>query len=539
MIQILDTTLRDGAQAEGIVFSQTDKMRIVQALDELGVRWIEAGNPGSNPADEQFFASFVSAPPLRNASLVAFGSTHRPYILPEEDESLKKLAACPAEVKSIFGKASLKHVHTVLRCEPEENLRMIRESITFLRSRGSRVWFDAEHFFDGYRDDPDYALKTLLTAQEAGADFLILCDTNGGTFPEEAARIVRETKAVISVPLGIHGHNDCGLACALSLAAVQAGCEQVQGTIGGVGERCGNTDLCTLIPLLQLKLSCACLPEGHLNRLTHLSRVICEIMNIVPNERAPFVGNSAFAHKAGMHIDGIMKDPSTYEQVDPESVGNQRRFLLSDQVGRAGVYARLGRLMPDLNRNSPEIRRIIQKLKDMESLGYAYENADGSFELMALDTLGRRRQFFEVVDYHVLCQPSLKPADKKTPTAQAYLKIRVGGKEGINAAEGEGPVNALDIALRKTLSLFFPSVSRISLQDFKVRVLDTQGTASSVRVALESTDGTHIWNTVGVSDNIIEASLRGLVDSVDYFLTNFVPENELEVLLQSGNKNVF
>ena len=527
MLEILDTTLRDGAQAEGISFSLEDKKQIIRALDDLGVSWIEAGNPGANPQDLRLFQEAEHLIPLRHASLVAFGSTHKPSLSPEQDEALSTLSACPATVKAIFGKSALYHVEHVLRCDADTNLRIIEDSIRFLKNQGNTVWFDSEHFFDGYRENAAYALSTLQAAVRGGASRLILCDTRGASLPQEIEVAVRHVKQQIQIPLGIHCHNDSGLAAACTLSAVYAGCDHVQGTIGGIGERCGNADLCTLIPLFSLKLGIPCLPDGNLRKITHLSRVISEIMNIVPQESAPFVGNSAFAHKAGMHIDGILKDPATYEQVDPDAVGNQRRFLVSDQVGRAGIYARLGKLFPDLNRDSSEISQVICRLKEMESKGYTYENADGSFELLALDTLGRRKRFFEVADYHVLCQRYVESANKTLPTAQAYLKISVGGKEGINAAEGDGPVNALDLALRKTLSEFFPSVSKMNLQDFKVRVLNAAGTASLVRVSIETTDGSHIWNTVGVSENIIEACLKSLIDSVDYMLTHFVPEEEI------------
>ena len=522
MIQISDTTLRDGAQAEGISFSLDDKLQMARELDDLGVSWIEAGNPAANPLDASFFEAMRSRPPLRHARLSAFGSTCRPYVKADQDEALRVLLRVCASQRTIFGKSSLRQVELVLHCSGEENLRMIRESISFLRQSGNPVWFDAEHFFDGFRENREYALKTLQAAVAAGADRIILCDTNGGAMPDQIASAVTEVRKLLSIPLGIHCHNDCGLAAANSLSAVSVGCDLVQGTIGGVGERCGNADLCTLIPLISLKLGIPCLPEGNLARLTHLSRVAAEIMNIAPNESAPFVGYSAFAHKGGMHIDAILKDRSTYEQVDPELVGNQRRFLLSDQSGRAGIYARLGHFLHDLNRDSPEIALVVQKLKRMEAEGYTYENADGSFELLALGILGRRPSFFRVLDYHVLSQQGKGPLD-----AQAYLKVEVNGQEGINAAEGDGPVNALDLALRKTLAQFYPSIRSMRLKDFKVRVLNSQGTASRVRVSIESTDGVHLWKTVGVHNNIIQASLRALTDSVDYMLTKYVSPEEI------------
>lgn len=517
MVRLLDTTLRDGAQAEGITFSLDDKRRIAQALDELGVGYIEAGNPSANPKDAAFFAQ-AAGMGLRQAKLVAFGSTIRPGEKPEDSTGLAALLASGAGIITLFGKCSVLHVEQVLRCTREENLRLIRESIAHLTAHGVEVWFDAEHFFDGYKADAVYATACLLAAVQGGATTLNLCDTNGGTMPEEVGNIVNALRHQFFIPLGIHCHNDCGLATACSLAAVQAGAEIVQGTMGGVGERCGNADLSTLIPLLEMKLHRPCLPEGRLPMLTHTARFVAEVMNLSPNERAPFVGHAAFAHKGGMHIDGVLKHAPSFEQIPPESVGNQRRFLISDQAGRAGVYARLSRILPDVPRNSADMARVITRLKEKEARGYTYENADGSFALMALDTLGRRPKFFEVVDFHVLCQSPFN-ATQVTKSAQAYVKVSVGGREGINAAEGDGPVNALDIALRKTLADFYPAISHMRLKDFKVRVLDMGGTASTVRVSIESTDGQHVWSTVGVSSNIIQACLKALVDSIDFMLT--------------------
>lgn len=526
MIRLFDTTLRDGAQAEGITFSLDDKKKIIGVLDTLGVAIIEAGNPGANPKDEELFASLKKEAPLRFAKLAAFGSTVRPGMAAADDPALRKMTECGADVLVVFGKCSRRQVETVLHCTHEENLRMIRDTVSYLKRAGREVFFDAEHFFDAYKEDPAYAMETVRAAAAAGADQVTLCDTKGGSFPEEIVEAVRAVIAETGVTPGIHCHNDCGLAVACTLAAVRAGCDLVQGTMGGIGERCGNLDLCTLIPLLEMKLNLSCLPSGHLNRLTHAYRVIQEIMNLSPDERAPFVGNSAFAHKAGMHIDAVIKDAASYEHIDPEAVGNQRRFLLSDQSGKAGVYARLGRVLPDLNADSPEIRKVIAALKEKEAEGYTYENADGSFALLALDTLGRRPKFFDVADFHVVCSRPEADRPEAFRSAQAYLKVSVHGEEGINAAEGDGPVNALDLALRKTLAQFYPCLSRMRLRDFKVRVLNSLGTASKVRVSIESSDGQHLWNTVGVNDDIIRACLSALVDSVDYLLTFYATDEE-------------
>ena len=523
MLELLDTTLRDGAQAEGVGLSLDDKIKIAAALDGLGVPLIEGGNPASNPKDAQFFAEYQKAPFLKSARLCAFGSTIRAGKSPEEDEGLQALMASGAEVVTIFGKSSLTHVTQVLRCAPEENLRMIRESVSYLSQHGRRVYFDAEHFFDGFALDRAYAMRCLQAAKEGGASCLVLCDTNGGALPGPAAETVKAVLNAFPLPVGVHCHNDCGLAVANTLVCVQAGAGHVQGTMGGVGERCGNANLCTLIPLLQLKLRIPVIPEESMESLTHCARYIAEIMNLAPQERDPFVGHSAFAHKGGMHIDGVIKHSAAFEHLAPEKVGNHRRFLMSEQAGRAGVLARLKSIAPDVTRDSPEMKLLMDKLKEKEFRGYAYENADASFALMALDILGRRKRFYQVKDYHVLSGRPQNAADPRF-SAQAYIKISVSGREEINAAEGDGPVNALDIALRKALAVFYPRIQSMRLKDFKVRVLDSGGTASTVRVSIESTDGRHVWSTVGVSTNIIQACMRALTDSVDYFFTYYQTE---------------
>ncbi len=513
-IELLDTTLRDGAQGEGVEHSLADKRKIAQWLDELGVPLIEGGNPAANPKDAMFFDEARTAPFLTQAKLVPFGSTCRAGAKPEADAGLRALLSTEQPVISLFGKADVRQVRDVLRCSPAENLRMIEHSVAYLSAQGRRVLFDAEHFFDGAAYDPDYAMEALRAALRGGADVLVLCDTKGGTLPDALrARTAQVLAALPGARVGIHCHNDLGLAVAGSIACVDAGACMAQATVGGVGERCGNTSLSTLLATLQLKLGYELIPPQNMQRLTGITRAIMEVMNLNPDPRAPYVGYSAFAHKGGMHIDGVVKDAASFEHIPPEAVGNQRRFLLSEQVGRTGVYARLRRLIPDIQRDDPRVGRVTERLKRRELRGYAYESADGSFDLMALETLGMRKQFFEVRDFHVL---SGDPRSEHS--AQAYIKLCVDGREEINAAEGDGPVNALDLALRKALLVFYPQLERMHLRDFKVRVIDAGGTASVVRVLIESTDGERVWTTTGVSSNIIRACFDALKDSVEVFL---------------------
>lgn len=514
-IELLDTTLRDGAQGEGVEHSLSDKRKIALALDRLGVPLIEGGNPTGNPKDQTFFEEARKAPFLTQAVLVPFGSTCHAGAAPEEDAGLAALLGTEQPVVSLFGKADIRQVTEVLRVTPQENLRMIRESVAYLAGQGRRVLFDAEHFFDGAQYDRDYAMEALRAARQGGADVLVLCDTKGGTLPDALrARTAEVLCALGDTRVGIHCHDDMGLGVAGSLACVSAGATMAQATVGGVGERCGNTNLSTLLATLQLKMGYALVPPENMHTLTQTTREILEVMNLPPNPRAPYVGYSAFAHKGGMHIDGVVKDAASFEHISPEAVGNQRRFLLSEQVGRTGVYARLKRLLPDISRDDPRVKRVTERLKRRELRGYAYESADGSFDLMALDTLGMSKRYFEVRDFHVL---SGNQRDERS--AQAYIKVSVDGREEINAAEGDGPVNALDLALRKALLVFYPQVERMRLRDFKVRVIDSGGTASVVRVLIESTDGSHVWTTTGVSSNIIQACLAALQDSLTYFLT--------------------
>ena len=513
-LELLDTTLRDGAQGEGIELSLDDKRKIALALEKIGVPWLEGGNPAANPKDEAFFAEANSAPLLTTAALGPFGATRRPDTSAGDDPGLRALLQTEQPVVSLFGKADVRHVTEVLRVSPAENLRMIEDSVSFLTAHGRRVFFDAEHFFDGANADRGYAFDALRAALRGGAELLVLCDTNGGSLPDDLRARVCEVRAALpQVRLGVHLHDDMGLAAAGAIACAQAGAHHIQGTLNGVGERCGNLNLSTLIPTLQLKLGYELLPPDNLPLLTPAARSLSEIMNLTPNRRAPYVGYSAFAHKGGMHIDGVAKNAASFEHVPPESVGNRRRFLLSEQVGRSGVYERMRRLVPELTRDDRRVGLVTERLKRRELRGYAYESADGSFDLMALDALDLRRQFFKVVDFHVLS------GMEGAATAQAYIKIAVDGREEINAAEGEGPVNALDMALRKALMVFYPSLARMRLRDFKVRVIDSGGTASTVRVLIESTDGRSVWSTVGVSSNIIMACFKALCDSVEYYLT--------------------
>ena len=512
-IGVLDTTLRDGVQGEGVVFSREDKIKVLRALDALGVEFIEAGNPAASPRDRELFAYVSSKMTLKNARLPAFGATCRAGGKAEADEGLRALIECGAKTVSLFGKASRFQAEAVLKCDPQENLRIIRDSVSYLTGAGLTVFFDGEHFFDGYSDDPDYALQAMLTARDAGASVAVLCDTNGGALPDFIARATEHAVRALAMPVSIHCHDDAGLATAGTLAAVAAGATQVQGTVNGYGERCGNANLCQVIPNLVLKMGKRCLPEGALARLTGTARLISEIANLSMNERSPYVGRSAFAHKGGMHIDGMLKNPRTFEHIDPESVGNRRRYLLSEMAGRGALMTRLHQLAPELSKDSEATARILEMLKTLEGEGYSFEDAEESLRLRVLGALGKRRRFFEVLDFHVV---SRKPEDDKN--AQAFVKVRVDGQTEITADEGDGPVNALDLALRKALARFYPSLFRMRLRDFKVRVVSAEGTASSVRVFIESTDGEKVWSTVGVSSNIIEASFIALTDSIEYLL---------------------
>ena len=513
-ILLYDTTLRDGSQAEGVSFSLPDKLRIAEQLDQLGIQYIEGGWPGSNPKDMAFFNS-IHHRSLKQSRIVAFGSTRRARRQVENDENVISLLAAETSTIAIFGKSWLLHVNDVLRVSPDTNLNMIRETVGYLKGKGKEMIYDAEHFFDAFKDDPRYALATLRAAVEAGADFLALCDTNGGCLPEEITAITEEVGRCFSVPLGIHAHNDGGLGAANSLAAVRAGATLVQGTINGYGERTGNANLCTIIANLVLKMKIPCLGRNQLKKLEKVSRFVDEMANITPNPRAPFVGASSFAHKGGMHVDAVRKNPRSFEHIDPTVVGNRRRILVSELSGKSNVILKAIEFGLDLGKETPETKNILDELKRLGEEGYEFEGADASFKILIQKAMGKHKNFFELEGFRVIVEKR-----KNDPSvSEATIKIKVGGVSELSAGEGDGPVNALDNALRKVLLRFYPRIKEIHLADFKVRDLDAAaGTAAKVRVLIQTQDGDDIWGTVGVSENIIEASWQALVDSVDYKL---------------------
>ncbi|MDR2717906.1 MAG: citramalate synthase [Treponema sp.] len=515
-IEILDTTLRDGAQGEGIVFSVRDKLAVAQALDELGVAWIEAGNPGSNPKDLEFFRL---ASPLRlgTAKLCAFGSTRKKGVKAADDGQLRSLLEAETEGVVIFGKSWDLHVSEVLRVSAEENIAMIAETVAFLKAAGRTVIYDAEHFFDGYTANAVYALSTIKAAADAGADRIVLCDTNGGTFPDAVAAAVREVKQAVPQPcIGIHAHNDSGLALANTISAVQAGCAHVQGTLVGFGERCGNTALAALIPSMELKLKLRCLPEGNLARISGLTRRVAEIANVSINDDMPYVGGHAFSHKGGMHSDGVLKDRRSFEHIDPEAVGNDRHILLSEVGGRSAIAERAKKIDAAITKDHPVSAALAEKIKNLEAEGWSFEGADASFEILVRRELGLYQPRFHIEAYRVMSE---HPTGETIACSHAWVKVLVEGQHEIAAAEGDGPVNALDGALRRALTRFFPGLAQVRLEDYKVRVIDgKEATAAQVRVLIESTDGERSWNTVGVSADIIDASRAALVDSIEYKL---------------------
>ncbi|HUV05271.1 MAG TPA: citramalate synthase [Armatimonadota bacterium] len=514
-IWIYDTTLRDGAQGEGISFSVEDKLKVAQRLDEAGIDYIEGGWPGSNPKDVEFFQK-VRSLPMAHAKIVAFGSTRRGNVRAEDDSNLQALIESGTPVVAVFGKSWDLHVTDALRVTLEENVEMIYDSIQLLKKHGKEVIFDAEHFFDGFKADPGYALKTLKAAAAAGSDCIVLCDTNGGCVPSDIVIATDAARGEVDVPLGIHAHNDSEMAVANSIAAVERGAVHVQGTINGYGERCGNANLCSVIPILQLKLGKSCVPPESLVELTSLSSFVDEIGNVVPNDRQPFVGRSAFAHKAGVHVDAMMKQPMTYEHIRPEEVGNTRRVLISELAGASSIVHKAQRYGVDLTKKSPETREVLQRITELENRGFSFEGAEASFELLLRKSVGSYRKLFDLKSFRVIVE---QRGTDPEPITEATLRVAANGEEMLTVAEGDGPVHALDNALRKALENFYPELKHIKLTDFKVRVLNPkEGTAAGVRAIVESTDGTSLWSTVGVSTNIIEASWRALVDSVEYGL---------------------
>ncbi|MBF0330006.1 MAG: citramalate synthase [Nitrospirae bacterium] len=514
-IEIYDTTLRDGAQAEDVAFSVEDKLRITEKLDDLGVHYIEGGWPGSNPKDVEYFKRAKKLK-LKNALVVAFGSTHRPKIKVENDPNMKALVESQATIITIFGKTWDFHVKEALKITREANLVIIHNSIAYLKKHSEKVFFDAEHFFDGYKGNPGFAIKCLLAAQKAGADRLVLCDTNGGTLPDDLRKIVHEVLKKVKTPIGIHAHNDSDCAVANSLSAVELGAVQVQGTINGLGERCGNANLCSVIPNLQTKSGFKCISTENLKKLRDASRFVNEIANMSHFKRQPFVGDSAFAHKGGIHVSAIRKHPETYEHMRPELVGNSQRVLISDMAGRSNILRKAEEFKIRLDADSPEVQGILDRMKGLEHQGFQFEGAEASFELLLKKALGLHRRFFDLIGFRVIDE---KRHENEEPISEATIMLRVGKNIEHTAATGNGPVNALDNAIRKALEKFYPELKSVRLLDYKVRVLTTgKGTSAKVRVLIESGDELHKWGTVGVSENIIEASWQALVDSIEYKL---------------------
>ena len=514
MVKLYDTTLRDGAQGEGVSFSLEDKLKVTKKLDSLGIHYIEGGWPGSNPKDISFFQK-VKSLHLKNSTIVSFGSTRKPHKKAEDDLNLQMLIRSGTDTVTIFGKSWILHVKNVLKTTPEENLKMISDSITFLKTKVTEVFYDAEHFFDGYKNNPDYAIKTLKEAQDAGANLIVLCDTNGGTMPDEVKNIIKEVRRVIKGALGIHTHNDAEMAVANTIVAVKEGATQVQGTINGYGERCGNANLCSIIPNLKFKLGIDCLPDKSLSMLAEVSHYVAEIANLIPQANQPYVGMSAFAHKGGVHIDAIQKHPLSYEHISPEKVGNRRRILVSELSGKSSILYKAEELGLDLKKDEEKIKKVLKTLKNLEHQGYQFEGAEGSFELLVKKIVGRYKKTFNLKGFRVV----VEKRDGKM-VSEATIRLTVKGKEEHTAALGDGPVNALDNALRKALEEFYPVLKEMHLTDYKVRILNPEtGTKAVTRVLIESSDKKNTWGTVGVSENIIEASWKALVDSIEFKLS--------------------
>jgi 2-isopropylmalate synthase len=513
-VELYDTTLRDGAQSEGISFSVTDKLNIASKIDELGVSYIEGGWPGSNPKDMEFFKK-AKRLKLNNAKIVAFGSTRRANSKAQDDANIKSFLKANTEIITIFGKTWDLHVKSVLKATLDENLKMIEDTIKFLRSEDKRVFYDAEHFFDGYLQNPEYALKTLSVAEASGAEVIVLCDTNGGMVTSELFKVIEDVKSKITTPLGVHTHNDSDMAVANTITAIQAGCVHAQGTINGCGERCGNADLISIIAILKLKLGVDCISDINLRGLCEVSKYVSEICNMKHMDNQPFVGNSAFAHKGGIHVDAVLKNARTYEHVEPSMIGNRRRILISELSGKSSVAEKAKEMDMNLEKDTDSTRKILHILQDMEHKGYHFETAEASLELLMKRAKEEFKDFFELKDFRVIVEK--KP--RRKITSEATIKIKVKGSLEHTASLGDGPVNALDNALRKALKDFYPNLSEMHLSDYKVMVLDEkEGTAAKVRVLIQSQDKKDSWWTVGVSENIIEASWEALVDSIEYKL---------------------
>ena len=516
-IWIYDTTLRDGTQREGLSVSIEDKLRIARRLDKLGVPFIEGGWPGANPKDVQFFWQ-LQEEPLQKSEIVAFCSTRRPNSKAVDEPMLQAILAAGTRWVTVFGKSWDLHVTEGLKTTLAENLEMIRDTIEYLQSQGRRVIYDAEHWFDGYKQNPEYALQTLEVAVTSGAQWIVLCDTNGGTLPHEVTQIVADVATFLpqNTQLGIHTHNDGELAVANALAGVMAGVNMVQGTVNGYGERCGNANLCSLIPNLQLKLGYDCIETEQISQLVDTSRFISEVVNLAPDEHAPFVGRSAFAHKGGIHVSAVERNPLTYEHIQPEKVGNCRRIVISEQSGVSNVLAKARSFGMELDKHHPATRKILERLKELESEGYQFEAAEASFELLMREALGSRQRFFQIKGFQVHCDLA---KGKENTNALATVKITVNGQHILEAAEAIGPVAALDKALRKALVNFYPEIAAFELVDYKVRILNGHtGTAATTRVLLESRNNQQRWTTVGVSNNILEASYQAVVEGLEYGL---------------------
>lgn len=516
VVKLYDVTLRDGTQGEDISFSIEDKLRVARALDELGIHYIEGGWPGSNQRDEGFFIE-ARRLGLRFARIAAFGSTRRLGISCEKDRNIQALLRAETPVVTIVGKTWDYHVTCALKASLEENLELIRDSVSYLKARVDEVFFDAEHFFDGFKRNPDYALSALSAARDGGADVLVLCDTNGGSMPWEVEEAVREVKARLGdLPLGIHTHNDCEAGVANTLYAVRAGVCQVQGTINGYGERCGNANLCSIIPNLKLKLGIDVVTDEQLRKLYEVSHFVHELTNLPPIKHRPYVGESAFAHKGGLHVSAVMREPGTYEHINPEAVGNKRRVLVSDLSGRSNIVYKARELGIELDPKDPIIEHILSELKTLENQGYEFEGADASFEVLIRKLLGEYKMPFELKGARIIVEKRRHDAE---PISEATVQVEVDGVVEHTAALGNGPVNALDTALRKALEKFYPELKEIKLRDYRVRVVSTgHGTDATVRVLIEFSDGIDSWSTVGVSENIVEASWKAMVDSIDYKL---------------------